>query len=68
MTPDDGKEFGLKNGNVVNVRLKGDRTTIGEEVLVRVTDTSALEMHIDTDEANAAGVPMESLGEVLASA
>jgi len=68
MTPDDGADFGLKNGDVVNVRLKGDRTTIGEEVLVRVTDTSALEMHIDTDEANAAGVPMESLGEVLAPA
>ena len=68
MTPDDGADFRLKNGNVVNVRLKGDRTTIGEEVLVRVTDTSALEMHIDTDEANAAGVPMESLGEVLAPA
>ena len=66
MTPDDGKKFGLKNGDVVNVRLKGDRTTICEEVLVRVTDTSALEMHIDTDEANAAGVPMESLGDVLA--
>lgn len=65
MTPDDGKEFSLKNGDVANVRLMGDRTTICESVLVRVTDTSALEMHIDTDEANAAGVPMESEGEVL---
>jgi putative phosphotransacetylase len=65
MTPEDGGSFGLKNGDSVNVRLKGDRTAVCESVLVRITDTSALEMHIDTDEANAAGVPMESLGEVL---
>jgi len=66
MTPDDGKEFDLKNRDVVSVRLMGDRTTICESVLVRITDTSALEMHIDTDEANAAGTPIESDGEVLA--
>jgi putative phosphotransacetylase len=68
MTPDDGRKFKLKNRDVVNVRLKGDRTTICENVLVRITDTSALEMHIDMDEANAAGVPMESDGEVLGGA
>ncbi|MBN2324956.1 MAG: phosphate propanoyltransferase [Spirochaetes bacterium] len=65
MTPNDGGSFGLKNGDSVNVRLKGDRTAVCESVLVRVTDASALEMHIDTDEANAAGVPMESLGDML---
>jgi propanediol utilization protein len=65
MTQDDGREFKVKNRETVNVRLPGDRTTILENVLVRITDTSALEMHIDTDEANAAGVEMKSDGEVL---
>lgn len=65
MAPEDGKRFGLKSRDVVNVRLKGDRTTICENVLVRITDSSVLEMHIDMDEANAAGVPMESQGDVL---
>ncbi len=65
MTPDDGRQYRLKNRDIVNVRLKGDRTTICENVLVRITDTSALEMHIDTDEANAAGIPQESDAEIL---
>jgi putative phosphotransacetylase len=65
MTPQDGSFFKVQNRERINVRLKGDRTTILEDVLVRITDTSALEMHIDTDEANAAGVAQESNGEVL---
>jgi len=65
MAPEDGGRFRLKNRDVVNVRLKGDRTTICENVLVRITDSSVLEMHIDMDEANAAGVSMESQGDVL---
>jgi putative phosphotransacetylase len=68
MTPVNGKAFKVKNRELVNVRLKGDRTTILEKVIVRITDTSALEMHIDTDEANASGVKPESDGEVLATA
>ena len=65
MTPDNGTRFKVKNRDHVNVRLKGDRSTILEDVLIRITETSALEMHIDTDEANAAGVAQESEGEVL---
>jgi putative phosphotransacetylase len=65
MTQKDGKQYRLKNRDIVNVRLQGDRTTIVEDVLVRITKTSALEMHIDTDEGNAAGVPQESDAEIL---
>jgi putative phosphotransacetylase len=65
MLPEDADRIGTKNGAHVSVRLVGDRTTIAEGVLVRVTSTSALEMHIDTDEGNAAGVPAESSGQIL---
>jgi putative phosphotransacetylase len=65
MLPEDAERYGLANGRLVSVRLRGDRSMIMEGVLVRVTETSALEMHIDTDEANAAGVPAESTAQVL---
>jgi putative phosphotransacetylase len=65
MTPDDGRDFQVNDGDVVNVRLQGDRATTLEAVLIRISDKYALEMHIDTDEANAAGVMQESEGEIF---
>jgi putative phosphotransacetylase len=65
MIPADADRIGVKNGAHVSVRLMGDRATIAEGVVVRVSPTYALEMHIDTDEANAAGVPAESTGQML---
>jgi putative phosphotransacetylase len=65
MLPEDADRIGVKNGARVSVRLLGDRTTVEEGVLVRVSAASALEMHIDTDEGNAAGVPAESTGQIL---
>lgn len=67
MTPEDGLRFRVRNRDRVQVRLKGDRATVLEHVLIRITDSSALEMHVDTDEANAAGVTQESEGDVLAA-
>jgi putative phosphotransacetylase len=65
MLPADADTIGVKNGAHVSVRLMGDRATIAEGVVVRVSPDAALEMHIDTDEANAAGVPAESMGQIL---
>jgi putative phosphotransacetylase len=65
MLPAEADSMGLQNGERVSVRLVGDRSTICEGVLIRATETSALEMHIDTDEANSAGLPAESLGQIL---
>jgi len=67
MAPKDLRRTGVENADLVDVRLNGDRTTICQGVLIRVDETAALEMHIDTDEANAAGVPAESVGELLGS-
>lgn len=54
MTPADAAEFNLKDKDIVNVECCGDRGLIFGQVLIRVNDNFALEMHIDTDEGNAA--------------
>ena len=55
MSLDDGKDFGVKDGDIVNVRVGGERALVFENVLARVSDQYALEMHVDTEEGNAAG-------------
>jgi putative phosphotransacetylase len=65
MLPQDADRIGVKHGAHVSVRLVGDRATIAESVIVRVGSASSLEMHIDTDEANAAGIPAVSTGQIL---
>ena len=55
MTPADAAAFGVHDGQCVSVRVLGSRPLVLEEVPIRVTEASALALHIDTDEANAAG-------------
>ena len=55
MAPSDAEEFGVKNGDIVSVHVntgKGRDITFGD-VVIRVSPTFALAMHIDTDESNA---------------
>lgn len=55
-TPEQAAELGVQNGGYVAVMVEGERGLIFQQVLVRVRDTFALEMHVDTDEANASGL------------
>ena len=58
MTPANAAEAGLKDTDVVSVAVKTDgRKTIFGDVVVRVSPSFTLAMHIDTDEANGANVP-----------
>ncbi|GAW92596.1 phosphate propanoyltransferase [Calderihabitans maritimus] len=50
----EAEKLGLKNDDRVRVRVAGERAQIMENVIIRVSDKYRLEMHVDTDEANAA--------------
>jgi putative phosphotransacetylase len=50
------EKYGLKNNQRIDVFKEGERSLIFKEVLIRTKDDAVLEMHIDTDEANAAGI------------
>ena len=56
MSPADALGFGLRNRDVVRVRVPGERELIFGDVLVRVDPNYRLDMHLDTDEANAAEI------------
>ena len=56
MSLDEGAQFGLSDGQYVDVEVNGERRTKFYDVQVRVHKDFRLEMHIDTDDANAAGI------------
>jgi len=67
--PEDAAAMGLADGQLVEVHVGEDDATGGRgltfsHVLVRVTPGAFTEMHIDTDEANAAGIRTEGEGSV----
>ena len=53
LTPEDAKKFGLKDKQIVKVRVEGERALIFDEVVARVSHEYATYMHIDYDEVNA---------------
>ena len=56
MSPSDGEKFNVKDGETVTVDVEGRRRTRWYDVQVRVHPDFRLEMHVDTDDANAAGI------------
>ena len=56
MSPADAERFGVKDKDIVSIQADNPRGAIYDHVLIRVDPTFTLEMHIDTDEANAAGI------------
>ena len=66
-TTADAEKMGLTNGEIVSVEIptsNGRNLTFGD-VVVRVSDSYALAMHIDTDGANAAGMAPNTMGTVI---
>ena len=67
MTTKDAEEFGVNNGDIVSVKVNSGkgRDLIFGDTVVRVSDSYALAMHIDTDESNAGCCSGEVFGEIV---
>ena len=65
LRPQDAEKFGVKDKQIVQVKVKSERTTIFDDVVIRVRDTFMPYMHIDTDEANACAASGNIEGEIL---
>ncbi len=58
-------EYGLRDGDVVGLKSKGERAVVFENVLVRSGDGHEMEVHLDVDEANAAGIKNGDILEII---
>ena len=65
MTPADAETFGVSDKEIVKVKLDTARALVFGDVVVRVSDSYALAMHIDTDESNAACAFGTVYGEIV---
>ena len=67
MTEKDAETFGVKNGEIVNVLVENGngRKTIFGDTVIRVSNSYALAMHVDTDESNAAACARAQMGTIV---
>jgi len=65
MHTSDAEKFKIEDNSHVDVKVNGERGLIFNNVLVRVNKNYALDMHIDLDEANAAGLKNGELVQIL---
>ena len=68
MSPADASHFGVRNGQRVRVAVYSNgRDLVFGDVVVRVSPKYRLELHLDTDEGNAAGVSQDATAKLLTS-
>lgn len=61
----DAEKWGIADKQHLKVRFQGERGVVFEQVIARVSPDFALDMHIDTDEANAAGIKNGDTAEII---
>ena len=64
-TPEEAAAAGVSDKEIVKVRIASERTTIFDDVVVRVNPNFKAAMHIDTDEANASCAFGTVYGEII---
>ncbi|MGM0558722.1 MAG: acetate/propionate family kinase [Myxococcota bacterium] len=68
MTPEDAEDFDVTHGDIVEVAVRGgERDLVFGDTMIRVKDSYKLEMHIDTDEGNAANLSSGAAGALVST-
>ena len=66
LTPEDAEKFGIKDKQIVKVKVGGERALVFDEVVARVSKDYATFIHIEYDEVNAAALFWKDpVGEVI---
>lgn len=65
MTPADASKYGVRDNDVVDVEIQNSKPTRYYNVQVRVREDFNTEMHIDTDDANAAAIKQGDHVEII---
>ena len=65
MSPKDAIAAGVQEGDIVSIKADNERGAILNHVKIRVDPSFTLEMHIDTDEANASNIATGDLVTIL---
>lgn len=65
MSPADAAQFGVRDKQKVSVVVDGEKAGIMGQVTIRVRENYALDMHIDTDDANAFGLAGNELLKII---
>lgn len=65
MLPEEAAAYGVVDGQIVSIQIDGPRGGIYNNVLIRATKTSALECHVDTEEANAMDINSKTTVKII---
>ncbi|MNR49402.1 Phosphate propanoyltransferase [compost metagenome] len=61
----DALQYGIKDKQELRVQIEGSRGCILHHVIARVSNQFKLELHLDTDEANAFGVKTGDMATII---
>ncbi len=62
---EQAKKLKLKDHQIVSVKIQGQRKITFHNIILRISKKYDLSVHLDTDEANAAGISEKTFGEIV---
>jgi len=65
MNPDEARDHGVEQGDVMQLRVGGDAGVVFSRVHVRIDPRARLNVHMDTDEANACALHLATEMELV---